>query len=136
VVVLDLVEFVGEGDKPAAREHLAFAIDRVKAGGAEVFAQVDPDLLYADLKACVWPALSGIIIAKLESPRQVVEGQDLLASITHMAGYGRDGGYRRQTGSSGPPGFSRAGRRFLRHGGHGSGDRRPNGPSYSHGGPE
>lgn len=86
VVVLDLVEFVDERDKPMARENLALAIDRVKAGGAEVFAQVDPELLYADLKACVWPGLSGIIIAKLESPRQVVEGQDLLGRLAEERG--------------------------------------------------
>ena len=81
VVVLDLVEFVEDGDKPAARENLALAIHRVNAGGAEVFAQVDPELLYADLKACVWPGLSGVIIAGLESPRQVFEAQDLLDPI-------------------------------------------------------
>ncbi len=66
VVVLDLVEFVAEADKPSAREKVAGAIEQVKAGGAEAFAQVDPELLYADLHACVWPGLSGVIIASLE----------------------------------------------------------------------
>ncbi len=81
VVVLDLVEFVAEQDKPEARERVAWAIDRVKAGGAEVFAQVDPELLYADLKACVLPGLSGIIISRVESARQIVEADGLLSHL-------------------------------------------------------
>ena len=86
VVVLDLVEFVDEGDKPTARENLAFGIERVRATGAEVFAQVDSELLYADLTACVWPGLSGVIIARLETPRQVVETQDLLGRLEEERG--------------------------------------------------
>ena len=86
VVVLDLAEFVAEEDKPAARENLAAGIQRVKAGGAETFAQVDSELLYADLRACVWPGLSGVIIAKLGSPRQIAEAHDLLGRLEEERG--------------------------------------------------
>ena len=86
VVILDLVDFVNEADKPAARENLAAAIDHVKAGGAEVFAQVDSELLYSDLRASVWPGLSGVIIARLESPRQVAEVHDLLGRLEEERG--------------------------------------------------
>ena len=86
VVVLDLVEFVVEGDKPAAREGMAAAISQVCAGGAEVFAQVDPELIYADLQACVWPGLAGIIIARLESASQVVEAASLLTQLEEARG--------------------------------------------------
>ena len=86
VVVLDLVEFVAEADKPMAREKVAGAIERVKAGGAEAFAQVDPELLYADLNACVWPGLSGVIIANLESSRQVAEANQLLGRLEEERG--------------------------------------------------
>ena len=86
VVVLDLAEFVAEEDKPAARENLAAGIQRVKAGGAEAFAQVDSELLYADLRACVWPGLSGVIIAKLGSPRQIAEAHDLLGRLEEERG--------------------------------------------------
>ena len=48
VVVLDLVEFVPEGMKPVARERLPEAIRVVAQARAEVFAQVDKELLYAD----------------------------------------------------------------------------------------
>ena len=86
VVVLDLVEFVTERDKPSAREKVAPAIERVKAGGAEVFAQVDPELLYADLRACVWPGLAGIVISGVESPQQVAEAHDILGQLEEERG--------------------------------------------------
>ena len=53
VIVLDLMEFVPEAMKPAAREGLPEAIRGVAQGGAEIFAQVDKELLYADLSAAV-----------------------------------------------------------------------------------
>jgi citrate lyase subunit beta/citryl-CoA lyase len=81
VVVLDLVELVAEEDKPAARERVASAINQVKAGGAEVFAQVDSELLYADLRACVWPGLTGIIVARLESAAQIAKADHLLGQL-------------------------------------------------------
>ena len=86
VVVLDLVEFVAERDKPFAREQVAPAIERVKAGGADVFAQVDPELLYADLRACVWPGLAGVVISAVESPLQVAEAHDILGRLEEERG--------------------------------------------------
>lgn len=86
VVVLDLVEFVSEVDKPAAREKLASAIELVTKGGAEVFAQVDPELLYADLRACVWPGLTGVVIAGLETAHQAAEAHDLLGTLEEERG--------------------------------------------------
>ena len=86
VVVLDLVEFVAESGKPAARELVQPAIDRVKAGGGEVFAQVEPDLIYADLRACVWPGLAGVVVARLESPDQIVETDRLIGELEEERG--------------------------------------------------
>jgi len=110
VVVLDLVELVREEDKPAARELVVAAIATVGAGGAkapavgpvevpalssievpalspvEVFAQVDPELLYADLRACVWPGLRGVVVARLESARQVAEADALLGQLEEERG--------------------------------------------------
>ena len=45
VIVLDLVELVAEQDKHGARKNVRAAIDKARAGGAEVFAQIDPKLL-------------------------------------------------------------------------------------------
>src|SRR6267142_2953503 len=73
VIVLDLMEFVPEGMKPSAREGLPETIRSVGQGGAEVFAQVDKELLYADLSAAVWPGLRGILIPRMETPQEVAE---------------------------------------------------------------
>src|SRR5438094_9832226 len=81
VIVLDLVEFVAEEDKPAARERVQAAIRTAHAGGAEVFAQVDPEMLVADLHACAWPGLTGVIVSRLASPQQVAGGNGLLAEL-------------------------------------------------------
>ncbi len=86
VIILDLVEFVSEMHKPLAREELAAKIEKVSAGGAEVFVQVDAELLYADLRACVWPGLSGVVIARLESPHQAAEAHSLLGSLEEERG--------------------------------------------------
>jgi citrate lyase beta subunit len=53
VIVLDLVELVPEGERPEARLRARDAIGSVAKGGAEVFAQVDAELLYADLTRTV-----------------------------------------------------------------------------------
>ncbi len=86
VVVLDLVEFVTEEDKPAAREQVRTAINALQGCGAEVFTQVDLELLYADLHACVWPGLTGVVISRLESPAQVVEADTLLSQLENARG--------------------------------------------------
>lgn len=85
-VVLDLVELVAEKEKPAARENFQAAIHTVKAGGAGVFAQIDPDFLYIDLQACVWPGLSGIVISRTGSPRQIEDAAALLNRLENVRG--------------------------------------------------
>lgn len=87
VIVLDLMEFVPEGMKPTAREYLPEAIRGVAQGGAEVFAQVDKELLYADLSAAVWPGVSGILIPRLESPQEVAEADSLLTRLEDKRGF-------------------------------------------------
>ncbi|NQW22377.1 MAG: hypothetical protein HQ475_02930 [SAR202 cluster bacterium] len=86
VVLLDLVEFVPEKDKPSAREGLGDVVRQLREGGAEVFAQVDSELLYADLHACVCPELTGIVIAHLESVAQIEEADALLGQLEDERG--------------------------------------------------
>ena len=86
VVLLDLVEFVAEGEKPAARDSVQDAIQSVAAGGAEVFVQVDPELLYADLRAAVHPGLTGVVVARLESSDQIVEAHQLIGRLEEERG--------------------------------------------------
>jgi len=71
VIVLDLAEFVAEPDKPAARENLRDYLAPTKSAGAEVFVQIDPELMLADLTAAVWPGLDGIVVTRAETPEQV-----------------------------------------------------------------
>ena len=73
VVVLDLAELVVEADRNAARASFATALQSARAGGAEIFAQVDPTALHADLTACVHPGLAGIVITRAESASEITE---------------------------------------------------------------
>ena len=86
VLALDLMELVADEDKPAARERAREAIAGAGRGGSHVFAQVDKELLYADLDACVWPGLNGIIIPRLESAQEVEEADDLLSGLEEARG--------------------------------------------------
>lgn len=86
VVVLDLVEFVAESDKPAAREVVAENLNAVKAGGAEVFVQIDPELMLADLRAAVWPGLNGIVVSRAESAEQIAQIDAIISSLESERG--------------------------------------------------
>lgn len=87
VVVLDLMEFVPEGAKAAARERLPETISQLAQGDAEVFVQVDKELLYADLSAAVQPGIRGILIPRLESPQEVAEADALLWQLEDRRGF-------------------------------------------------
>lgn len=71
VVVLDLVEFVRGEQKSSAREKMRAAIEAVRANGAQVYAQIDPQHHETDLRACVWPGLSGVVVSRAESAAQI-----------------------------------------------------------------
>ena len=86
VVTLDLMELVAEKDKPQARQRAKDAIGAVCLGGAQVFVQVNKELLFADLTACVWPGLSGVIIPRLESAQEMPEAGDLLSQLEEERG--------------------------------------------------
>ena len=86
VVVLDLVEFVAEADKPAAREMVAESLASVQSGGAEVFVQIEPDLMLADLRAAVWPGLHGIVVSRAETAQQIAEIDTVISSLESERG--------------------------------------------------
>ena len=86
VVILDLVEFVAEPDKPGARESLSAAFNAVKSGGAEVFVQIDPELMLADLRAAVWPGLTGVVISRAETAEQVARADAIIAELESQRG--------------------------------------------------
>ena len=86
VVVLDSVELVREADKPAARERMRVTINALQGCGADIFAQVDPEVLYADAQACVWPGLTGVVVSRLETPAQVREVDTVLSQCEDARG--------------------------------------------------
>jgi citrate lyase subunit beta/citryl-CoA lyase len=89
-IVLDLAELVAEEDKHAARDKVEAAIHIVQAGGAEVFAQIDPAAPHADIHACVRPGLSGVVVTRAESSGQIAEIAALLSRLENERGLAPD----------------------------------------------
>ena len=86
VIVLDLAEFVAEPDKPAARETLREALTSAKSTGAEVFVQIDPELMLADLTAAVWPGLDGVVVTRAEAPEQIAAIDTIVSELESRRG--------------------------------------------------
>jgi citrate lyase subunit beta/citryl-CoA lyase len=84
VIVLDFVELVA--DRVAARKSARGAIESAKTGGAAVYAQVDASVLDADLDACAWPGLAGVVISRAESARQVQDAAQRLDRLEKERG--------------------------------------------------
>jgi len=81
VVVLDLVEFVAERERAAARAAVKAAVAVVRAAGASAWVQTTPGSAAIDLSAAVVPGLAGIVLARTEAVRDVTavaEGLDRL----------------------------------------------------------
>jgi citrate lyase beta subunit len=85
-MVLDLVEFVAEKDQARTRSEFRERIAQAQAGGAEVFAQVEPRSLGTDLPACVWSGLAGVVISRVESVAQVEEAACILDELESERG--------------------------------------------------
>jgi citrate lyase subunit beta / citryl-CoA lyase len=81
VVVFDLEDLVHDARKFEARANIPVGIERARQGGAEVFVRCDLDLLYADLEACVWRGLQGIMLPKVTSVAQIREAEDVLGQF-------------------------------------------------------
>ena len=81
VIVLDLAEFVRDRDRPAAREQARSVISTAIATGAQVFAQISPQALDADLAACVWPGLTGVVVSRAESAAQISAADEKLGEL-------------------------------------------------------
>jgi citrate lyase subunit beta/citryl-CoA lyase len=84
VVVLDLAELVA--DKGAARQAARAAIESLKAGSAAVYAQVDASALEADLDACAWPGLAGVVVSRAETARQIQDAAQRLDQLEKERG--------------------------------------------------
>jgi citrate lyase subunit beta/citryl-CoA lyase len=83
-VVLDLVELVA--DRGVARRAVRPALESLKSGSAAVYAQVEGAALGADLDACAWPGLAGIVISRAETPQQVRDAAQRLDRLEKERG--------------------------------------------------
>src|SRR6185295_270561 len=86
-IVLDLVELIA--DKRAGRANVQAAIRTAKGGTAQVFVQIDPQSVDADLNACVWPGLDGVVMSRVESPEQIAHADAALSRLEHERGVAR-----------------------------------------------
>ena len=85
-VTLDLEDGVISTLKGDARERVKDAIGIVGKGGAEVFVRVNKSFAQADIKASVWPGLSGVVLPRVESPEDVAEVAEILATMEGRRG--------------------------------------------------
>ena len=85
-IVLDLAEFVPEQQKPEARKAVRDALEPAKRGGAEVFVQIDPELMLADLRAAIWPGIDGIVISRAETAAQITWADSVISELESQRG--------------------------------------------------
>lgn len=84
-VTLDL-EAVPGPHKPAARMLVKDAIGVAGRAAAEVFVRIDKTFLHADLDAAVWPGLTGIMLACIETAAEVQEAADAVTALERSRG--------------------------------------------------
>jgi len=85
-ITLDLEDGVVETRKAAARELVKDAIEQAGRGAADVFVRVNKPFVPADLEACVWPGLRGIMLPCVEAATEVAEAADLLTTLERRRG--------------------------------------------------
>lgn len=90
VIVLDLFELVAEKDKAAARADARKSMGALRAGGTEVFAQIDGSAPAEDLDACTWPGLAGVVVSRAESAEQVEAISTTLTALEKARGIPAD----------------------------------------------
>src|SRR3954463_13974898 len=85
-LTFDLEGTVVSGRKSEARDRVKAAVTMARPGGAEVFVRANKDFLDADLASCVWPGLSGIVLAQAESADEAAQADKLLAALERQRG--------------------------------------------------
>ncbi|MDA4130025.1 MAG: CoA ester lyase [Thaumarchaeota archaeon] len=83
-ICLDLEDSVPTSLKENAREAVKLAITLAGKGGAEVIVRINnsgESTILSDLRASVWPDLSGIILPKVETDVQVMEIENDLETV-------------------------------------------------------
>jgi citrate lyase subunit beta/citryl-CoA lyase len=80
-VILDLEDSIPAAEKAAARALVRDAMRECAKGGADLLVRINKPfaLTVADLDACVWPGLDGIVVPKAESAREIAVLDALIA---------------------------------------------------------
>lgn len=87
-ITLDLEDGVPDSRKADARGVVREAVSRAAAGASEVFLRVNPPFLHADLEAGIWEGISGIVLPKVETARDVAAASRLLQEMERRRGIG------------------------------------------------
>jgi citrate lyase subunit beta/citryl-CoA lyase len=88
VIILDLEDGVAPSSKDKARAALPGAVKQLHDGGATVYVRVnnEPFLLSHDVAAAVASGADGIVMPKVESPKELEQLDADLAREEHFAG--------------------------------------------------
>jgi citrate lyase subunit beta/citryl-CoA lyase len=84
--ILDLEDSVPQSEKEKARGLVKETIPVVAKGGAAIFVRINHDYVEADLRGCVWPGLTRIILPKTESAAEMKRCADLLTDLEKERG--------------------------------------------------
>ena len=84
--ILDLEDSVPQSEKEKARSLVKEIIPIVAKGGAAIFVRINHDFVEADLRGCVWPGLSRIILPKTETAEEMKRCADLLTELEKERG--------------------------------------------------
>lgn len=85
-VTLDLEDSVLSSGKAAARTLMREAVPAAARSEAEVFVRVSVAYLYADLDACVWAGLAGVMLPKVENAGDVTQASDMIGEFERRRG--------------------------------------------------
>ena len=85
-ITLDLEDGVLDTRKEEARSRVQQAIGTVAKGGAEVFVRVNKSFVHADIEASVWPGLTGIMLPRVESPKEAAEASEIMTQMEQRRG--------------------------------------------------
>jgi citrate lyase subunit beta/citryl-CoA lyase len=86
VVVLDLGPDTTQERQNSSQSQIALAIRAAAETGAEVFVRIRPESTWADLELTVWPGLTGIVLARVQSPEDVAEASQQLTKLEQHRG--------------------------------------------------
>jgi citrate lyase subunit beta/citryl-CoA lyase len=71
---------------PETRALMRPAVALAAAGASEVFIRINRYLSRNDLEASVWPGVRGIVLARIESPAEIVKAAEIVTALEQQRG--------------------------------------------------